>query len=96
MADKYTKLSPSKANEGTIIEDEDDADIQRCCGLFSIKTGFFLYGAMDILLFIVVTVFLIRSKVAGENEDAKWLLAIFLLQLPNFLLFVMVLIDDKS
>mmetsp|Transcript_11150 Transcript_11150/g.16929 ORF Transcript_11150/g.16929 Transcript_11150/m.16929 type:complete len:97 (+) Transcript_11150:197-487(+) len=52
---------------------------------------------MDLIIFIFVTVLLVKSKIGGRNvEDLKWLLAVFLVQLPNVSLFIMVLVDDKS
>ncbi len=105
MADNYAKVAASPAMEGETARGEgnrraekvDKSAIQKCCGIFSIKTGFSLYGVLDLLIFILVTVLLVKSKIGGrEIEDVKWLLAVFLVQLPNVSLFVMVLVDDKS
>ena len=104
MADKYTKLEGTPPKEGDSFgktvrprEDSDeDADVQRCCGVFSIKVGFHLYGILDFVWFILVIVHLIRIKDETAPEDKKWSMAVLVVYLLKCILFIVVLVEDKS
>jgi hypothetical protein len=66
-----------------------------CCGYFSIKVGFILYGAFDIItmiaLFSVIIHFLVIKK---KVVNLLW--ASLILAVPNAFSFTFVMISDRA
>ena len=66
-----------------------------CCGYFSIKTGFVLFGVFDFLWFLMLTTVAIYEAVK-HNYHPSTEFYVFMLQLvPKLIGFIMVLVADS-
>ena len=66
-----------------------------CCGYFSIKTGFIMYGVFDILLMVGLFAVIIHYLVIKKKVKHVLYASLFL-QVPNAFAFIYVMAVDKA
>ena len=98
LTSKKEESSNKKSRVYDQIGEEKAVDIPKCCGLFSIKTGFYIYGTSDCVAFVLMlTLFIMVAKGADLVKDIKqtqWIGIMLLFFFPNMVSFVIVLAND--
>ena len=66
-----------------------------CCGYFSIKVGFILYGVFDIITMIALFAIIVHFLVIKKRVRHFWY-ASLILTVPNAFSFIFVMVSDKA
>jgi len=76
-------------------DNENYRNRKSCCCCFSVKTGFKLYGIIDLIILILIIVTL-GAGVAKKSEVKDFFITILVSYIPNVLIFFIILCVDTS